>query len=82
MWITLTQLIQAAVSEAVRPFAERLNDNGRLLDGDEMATRLGVSRPTLDRLRAAGTVPSIKVGSRRLFDAEAVLKAMSEINVA
>lgn len=50
----------------------------RLVDRFEMAERASVSVPSLDRLVANGSVPSVKVGSRRLFDPDAVFSALSD----
>lgn len=40
----------------------------RLLDRDTAARYCAVSRDTLDRLRADGELPTVKLGRRVLFD--------------
>jgi excisionase family DNA binding protein len=42
----------------------------------EIAKALGLSTRTLDKLVAAGKIPSVRVGTRRLFDPEAVTAAL------
>lgn len=44
----------------------------KLFSKVEMSKALSLSTRTLDKLVAAGKVPSIRVGTRRLFDPEAV----------
>ena len=39
-----------------------------LVDRREAARLLGVSPGTIDNLRNAGELPSVKLGTRRLFD--------------
>ena len=59
-----------AVADAV---ASRLASRPRLTDRHDTATALGVSLPTLDRLRAAGRITPIMVGARVMFELEAVI---------
>jgi excisionase family DNA binding protein len=42
----------------------------------EIAKALSLSTRTLDKLVAAGKIPSVRVGTRRLFDPEAVTAAL------
>lgn len=58
--------------------ADRLANRPRLVDRVALAKQTGLSVPTLDRLRKAGTVPCIVSGSRVLFDINAVVAALSE----
>jgi excisionase family DNA binding protein len=44
----------------------------------EVAKATSLSARTIDRLVASGAIPSIKVGSRRLFILEDVLAALME----
>lgn len=48
-----------------------------LLNKDEMAKALGISRATLDLLRKEG-LPWLKVGSQVRFDSEDVLRWLKE----
>lgn len=48
----------------------------RLVDFDRMLELLPVSRPMLERMIAAGDVPSVKVGRRRMFQPAAVVSAL------
>ena len=53
-----------------------------LVDGYEMARLLSVSRPTIDRLRATGKIPSVLVGSSRRYlpnDVVAALKSEAQV---
>ncbi|MEM9368518.1 MAG: helix-turn-helix domain-containing protein [Planctomycetota bacterium] len=49
----------------------------RLVDADELARLLSLSRPTIDRLRAANVIPSIGDGRMRRYDPDAVIAALS-----
>jgi excisionase family DNA binding protein len=49
-----------------------------LVGADELARLLSISRPFVDRLRAEGRIPSILVGTRRLFDPVDVVAALKE----
>ena len=49
-----------------------------LVGADELARLLSISRPFVDRLRAEGRIPSILVGTRRLFDPSDVVAALKE----
>lgn len=44
-----------------------------LLSPLEAAKKLGISRATLDRLRIAGEIPSLKVGGSRRYRVDAVI---------
>ena len=50
----------------------------RLVNGDRLAEQLGVSRPTVDRLRADGLIPSVLIGRRRLYRVETVIAALEQ----
>ena len=47
-----------------------------LADKNQMSKALSHSTRTLDKLVAAGKIPSVRVGTRRLFDPEAVTAAL------
>jgi excisionase family DNA binding protein len=49
-----------------------------LIDRDQLAAAIGVSRRTVDQWRADGVVPYIKVGSVVRFDLADVLAALRE----
>ena len=61
------------VVDALRPLLEA---RPKLVDVEVLALQLGLSIATLDRLRRSGKIPSLKLGSRRLYDPEAVLIAL------
>ncbi len=67
--------IVAGVVESIRPLLAE-SATPRLVDGEVMAGMLSVSRPTLDRMRADGSVPSVTIGRRRLYDPDAVVAAI------
>ncbi|HBE71129.1 MAG TPA: hypothetical protein DDW52_23525 [Planctomycetaceae bacterium] len=46
-------------------------------DRHRMAALIGVSVPTLDRMVSAAEIPSLTIGNRRLFDADAVIEALT-----
>lgn len=71
----LIEAITAAVVAELRPMIEASTEP-MLVDGDRMAELVGISRPNLDRLRAAGIVPSVSVGRRRLYRPDAVVAAL------
>ncbi|TWU24899.1 Helix-turn-helix domain protein [Novipirellula galeiformis] len=71
--------IVADVVAAMRPLLSESHEP-RLVDGDRMADLLGVSRPTVDRLRAAGEIPSVLLGRRRLYQPAAVVAALAAAN--
>jgi excisionase family DNA binding protein len=72
----LIREITAEVVAAMRPV---LADSfpPLLVDGDRMASLLSVSRPTIDRMRADGVIPSVLIGRRRLYQPDAVVAALS-----
>lgn len=47
-----------------------------LANKSEIAKALSLSTRTLDKLVAAGKIPSVRVGTRRLFDPEEVTAAL------
>ncbi|GAA4463501.1 hypothetical protein GCM10023156_48700 [Novipirellula rosea] len=77
--VDLDELISAicgSLIEALQPLLSESSEP-RLVNGDRMSDLLGVSRPTLDRARAAGEIPSITIGSRRLYQPDAVIAALA-----
>lgn|GEM_PF-1218816 len=81
---TTDDLLDALIDRMADTFAQRVLDrlpaakpaNTVLVDSPEMAKRLGISQPTLDRLRAAGTVPCIRIGRRVQYSPDAVIAAL------
>ena len=47
-----------------------------LVDGNRLAELLSISRPTVDRLVRDDRVPSIMIGTRRLYRPDDVIKAL------
>lgn len=77
--VDLDELIAAICGSLITALQPLLSESSepRLINGDRMADLLGVSRPTVDRMRAAGEIPSIMIGSRRLYQPEAVIAALA-----
>ncbi len=50
-----------------------------LLDAEAMSAKAGISPAMLDRLRRAELVPSIKIGTRRLYRPDAVIEALENM---
>lgn len=71
----LTDAVAAAVVAKMKPLIEQ-STAPLLVDGDEMARLAGVSRPTIDRLRAAKLIPSVLLGTRRMYQPSAVIEAL------
>jgi excisionase family DNA binding protein len=47
-----------------------------LVNADDLAKLISISRPTVERLVRANRIPSIRIGRRRLFDPNDVVKAL------
>lgn len=62
------------VVDALRPMIESSTE--LLVDGERMAEIIGMSRPTVDRMRAAGIIPSLLSGRCRRYDPVAVVDAI------
>lgn len=75
----LATLVSARVADAVRVAMSEAS-HPPLVDRHQMAALLGISLPKLDRLVAADEVPSILVGTRRLFEARRVVDALADRN--
>ena len=74
----LTELITRiadAVAERVLP-AVSTDSKNELIDEPAIAERLGVSRPTLQRLRKAGKAPFVRLGRRVMYDQSDVIAAL------
>ena len=66
--------IVTAVVDALRPMFESRTE--LLVDGNRMAELAGVSRPTIDRARSEGLIPSVMVRGARRYDPVAVVGAL------
>lgn len=73
------ELRREIVDEIVERIRELLAAQSapRMVDRQCMAKLLGISLPTLDRMVTEQRIPSVKVGSRRLFHPPAVIDALS-----
>ena len=69
--------IAESVADRLRPMLET---RPRLVDADALAAMLSLSRPSIDRMRAAGVIPSIGSGRLRRFDPDAVIAALASQN--
>ncbi|TWU33886.1 helix-turn-helix domain-containing protein [Novipirellula artificiosorum] len=69
---------RAIVSDVMRQLGSLLHESSepRLVDGDRLAELLGVSRCSVDRLRADGKIPSVMIGRRRLYRPDAAIAAL------
>lgn len=76
---SLVARITADVMAELRPVLSA-SSSPLLVDGDEMARLAGVSRPLIDRMRAAGTIPSMMAGRRRLYRPDDVIDALAQKN--
>ncbi|TWU38983.1 hypothetical protein Q31b_40610 [Novipirellula aureliae] len=81
--VTITTVLSdddraAIVHDVIAAFRQIMAEaqEPRLVDGDRLAELLEVSRPTVDRNRADGVIPSITIGRRRLYRPDAVIDAL------
>lgn len=72
-WEELVATLLAALQPQFEPF---LTSATRLVNRQTMAQLVSISLPTLDRLVSSGEIPSMQVGTRRLFDPDAVVAAL------
>lgn len=72
----LAAMIVTAVADAVRPLPAESNEP-RLVDRERMAALLSINVPKLDTKTAAGTIPSVSIGRRRLYQPAAVIDALA-----
>lgn len=68
----LTELVDQ-IADAV---ADRLANRSRLVDRHGLATQLNVSVPTIDRLRREKRITPVMIGTRPMFDVEAVVSEL------
>lgn len=71
----LVDAIAAAVLDRLRPVLAE-SSAPMLVDRDEMARLSSISSQMVDKLRAAGTVPSVMAGRRRLYCPADVIAAL------
>lgn len=71
---SLVQRIKAAVADVL---ADSQHRPPKLVDGDELARLLSVSRQTVDRMRLAGEIPFIPMGRSIRYAPDAVVAALS-----
>ena len=74
----LVELIAEAVAEKLGQHFSKPEVGDELLDEPTMAEQLGVSQQTLQRRRAAGEVPFVRLGRRVLYRPADVFAALSE----
>ena len=55
------------------------NNNSKYLSVDQVATMFNVSKKTIYHMHLTGYLPSIKLGSRVLFDKEELRERIEEI---
>lgn len=69
------------VDEVVTAMRELMTEHAepRTVDRQRMAELLGISLPTLDREATEGRIPSIKIGTRRVFEPRKVIDALSAL---
>lgn len=74
------QLRRDIVADVVASMREILAEQSqpRMVDRPRQAELLSMSLPTLDRLVSEDQIPSVTVGTRRLFVPEKVIAALSE----
>ncbi len=60
--------------------ADRLAEMPLLVNKDKLAQLFAVSVATIGRLKAAGKLPTVRVGRRVLFDPAACIAALSSNN--
>ena len=80
---SLDEFIADLVDQIAEAVAGRISceptqePTGELVDEPTMAKRLGISQPTLQRQRAAGKVPFVRLGRRVLYSPAAVEAALN-----
>lgn len=55
------------------------NNNSKYLDVEQVATMFGLSKKTIYHMHSTGYLPSIKMGSRVLFDKGELMERIEEI---
>ena len=72
----LADLLADAVAKRVEPLLGKQTEG--LVGRQRMAELANISVPSLDRMVSAAAIPSIRQGTRRLFEPTAVFAAMRE----
>ncbi|TWU20290.1 hypothetical protein Pla52o_48090 [Novipirellula galeiformis] len=79
-----TEALAEAIAEAILaklpPRPEPPATQHLLVSSTKLATMLGISKPFIDRLRSEGKIPSIQVGTRRLYEPSEVVAALRKQN--
>lgn len=60
--------------------AARLSSRPKLVDRHGIAAQLGVSVPTIDRLRRDGQITPVTVGSRVMYSPDDVIAELREVD--
>ena len=74
------QNLSSIIEGVVQALSELLATKPALVDKETMAAILSISIPTLDRMQRAEKIPSIKIGSRRLYQPDSVIAAIEVTN--
>jgi hypothetical protein len=75
-----SKLVEDVAKAVAAIIAGQTTQSPLLVDSDRMAAMLSISRPHLDRLKAAGTIPSIGVGRSRRYCPADVVAALASQN--
>lgn len=70
--------LEELATEIASKLADRMESQSALLDYSALAEWLGVSIPSVERLKKEGRIPFISVGRRIVFDRAAVTAALSK----
>ena len=73
---SLANAVADVIAKRIEPMLEARQR--RLVDRPTMAGLANIGTATLDRLVAAKRVPSVLVGTRRLFDPDKVIDALAD----
>lgn len=73
---SLANVLGDAIAKRIEPML--LARQRRLVDRPTMAELANIGTATLDRLVSSKRIPSVLVGTRRLFDPDKVIDALAE----
>ncbi len=76
----LTQAVAAVVVAQLTPLLQASHEP-RLVDRVRMAELLGISLPSLDRMVSSDEIPSVTIGTRRLFNPASVISSLEKETV-
>lgn len=74
----LVRAIAAALLPEVENLLKRHLDQAKLVDINRLERLTDLSGSTINRLVAKNEIPSVRVGTRRLFDPDAVVRALKD----